>query len=168
MHQSYPDSDRSSQRTATGAPSVPAPVATAVKFMYAGAVTSLIGIGLNLATMGSARGRIAAKSPSLTPAQVTDAVHVEAAVFIVTGLIGAALWLWMARGSRAGKGWARITSTVLFAIATISIIASVASAGHLAFGAATKLYELVGWLIGLVAIVLLWRRASADYFRSAA
>jgi hypothetical protein len=96
-------------------------VATAVKFMYAGAVTSLIGAGL---------------------------------------------WLWMARGSRAGKGWARTVSTVLFVIATISIIASVASAGHRAFGAATKLYELVGWLIGLVAIVLLWRRASADYFRS--
>jgi hypothetical protein len=134
--------------------------------MYAGAVVSLIGIALNLATVGSARSRIEAKSPSLTPAQVTDAVHVEVGVFIAAGLIGAVLWLWMARKSRAGKGWARITSTVLFAIATISILLSVASAGGLAFGSTTKIYEIVGWLIGLAAIVLLWRRASSDYFKS--
>ena len=166
MHQSYQGSDRSPQLAAQSVSPVPQPVASAVKLMYAGAVVSLIGIGLNLATVGSARSRIAAKSPSLTPSQVTDAVHVEVGLFIALGLIGAALWLWMSRECGAGKGWARIVSTVLFAIATISIVLSVASTGGLAFGSATKFYELVGWLIGLAAIILLWRRASSDYFKS--
>lgn len=144
MHQSYQGSDRPSQLPAQSLPAIPQPVATAVKLMYAGAVVSLIGIGLNLTTAGSARSRIAAKSPSLTPVQVTDAVHAEVGVFI--------------------KGWARIVSTVLFAVATISIVLSVTSAGGLAFGSVTKLYELVGWLIGLAAIILLWQRVSSDYF----
>jgi hypothetical protein len=165
MHQSYQGSDRSSLSAQSVSP--PQPVATAVKLMYAGAATSLIGIGLNMTTLGSARSRIAAKSPNFTPAQVTDTVHAEIGVFIAFGLIGAALWLWMSRSYSAGKGWARIVSTVLFAIATISIVLSVASAGGVAFGNATKLYELVGWLIGLAAIILLWRRASSDYFKSA-
>jgi hypothetical protein len=164
MHQSYQGSDRPSQLPAQSLPAIPQPVATAVKLMYAGAVVSLIGIGLNLTTAGSARSRIAAKSPSLTPVQVTDAVHAEVGVFIALGLIGAAFWLWMSRSCRAGKGWARIVSTVLFAVATISIVLSVTSAGGLAFGSVTKLYELVGWLIGLAAIILLWQRVSSDYF----
>jgi hypothetical protein len=166
MYESYQGSDRSSPLPAQSVPAIPQPVATAVKLMYAGAVASLIGIGLNLTTVGSARSRIAAKSPSLTPSQVSDTVHVEVGLFIALGLIGAALWLWMSRSCRAGHGWARIVSTVLFAIATISTLLSVASAGGLAFGSATKLYELVGWLIGLAATILLWRRASSDYFKS--
>ena len=66
----------------------------------------------------------------------------------------------------AGSGPAEDQPESVDVAATISIVASVASAGGLSFGAATKIYELVGWLIGLAAIVLLWRRASSDYLES--
>jgi hypothetical protein len=122
--------------------------------------------GLSLTTVGSARSRIAAKIPDLTPSQVTQAVHVEVGAFSALGLVGTAVRLWMSRSCRAANGWMRIVSAALFAIATISIVLSVASTAGLAFGSATKLYELVGWLIGLAAIILLWPRASSDYFKS--
>ena len=29
----------------------------------------------------------------------------------------------------------------------------------------TRIYGLVVWIVGLIAIVLLWQRASSDYFK---
>jgi len=167
MYQSYPGSDRSPEQPGQSASSVPPPVATAVKVMYAGAVASLIGIGIDMTTLGSLRSRLTTSNPSWTPAQVTNGVHLEIGVFIASGLIGAALWIWMAQSCRAGKGWARIVSTVLFAIETIAALVSLgASAGGLTGGGATRIYGILVWLIGLAALILLWRRASSDYFKS--
>jgi len=46
-----------------------------------------------MTTLGAARSRIAKNNPSLTPAQVTNGVHLEIGLFIASGLIGAALWI---------------------------------------------------------------------------
>jgi hypothetical protein len=129
--------------------------------MYAGAAVSLVGIIVNLATLSSTKSAIIKHSPNLTPTQVNDTLHAAVGVFIVSGLLGAALWLWMARTCGAGKSWARIVSTVLFAIDTINVLAGAAVPG----GGATRIYGIVVWLVGLAAIVLLWQRSSSDYFR---
>jgi hypothetical protein len=34
-------------------------------------------------------------------------------------------------------------------------------------GGLTRAYGLVVWLVGLIAIILLWQRTSSGYFRSA-
>ena len=91
----------------------------------------------------------------------------EIGLTIASGLIGAALWIWMAQRIRAGRNWARIVSTVFFAIDTISALVSASGASTLSVGGATRVYGIVVWLIGLVAIVFLWQRASSDYFRPA-
>jgi hypothetical protein len=31
---------------------------------------------------------------------------------------------------------------------------------------AARLYSIVVWVVGLIAIILLWRRSSSDYFRA--
>ena len=82
-------------------------------------------------------------------------------ISIAGGLIGAALWLWMAQSCRAGKSWARIVSTVLFGIDTLSVIASFARVTN---GAAGRIFSIVIWLVGLAAIILLWQRESSAYF----
>jgi hypothetical protein len=84
-------------------------------------------------------------------------------VFIAGGLIGAALWLWMAQSCLAGKGWARVVSTVFFGIDTLGVLFGASST--LGAGAA-RFYSLVVWVVGLIAIILLWRRSSSDYFRA--
>jgi hypothetical protein len=131
--------------------------------MYAGAVVSLIGIVVDLTTLSSTKSRIESQHHDWTVTQVNNAEHVAIGIFIVSGLLGAALWVWMAQANKAGKSWARIVATVLFAIDTLNVAAGATTPG----GGATRLYGLVIWLIGLAAIILLWLRTSSDYFRSA-
>ena len=85
------------------------------------------------------------------------------AFIILTGLIGVGLWLWMARMNGAGRSWARVVASVLFALSTLSVLTSIArpSAG------VTRIFGVLVWLVGLGAIVLLWQRDSSDYFTRA-
>jgi hypothetical protein len=161
MYQPYPGgADPREPAPASAPPSV----LRAVKVMYAGVAASLIGIVIDMTTLSATRAAIIKHSPTLTTAQVNSAEHVEIGLFIASGLIGAALWLWMAQSCRAGKGWARIVSTVLFAIDTLAVL--ITNAGT-AGGGLTRAYGLVVWVVGLIAIILLWQRASSGYFRSA-
>ena len=85
-------------------------------------------------------------------------VVVVAALSLV---VPVALWLWMAWKCKAGRPWARIVSTVLFAIATWATL-SLRSGSTSAWGV---LGAIAGWLIGLAVIVLLWQRSASYYFR---
>src|SRR5580693_835440 len=144
-------------------PPVPQSITRAVQLMYAGAAASLIGIIIALTTLSSIKSQIVSKNPSLTTTQVNNAQHVAIGVLIASGLIGAALWLWMAQSSKAGKNWARIVSTVLFAIETINVVAG---ASAISSGGASRIYSIVIWLIGLGAIIFLWQRSSTEYFKA--
>ena len=144
-------------------PPVPQSITRAVQLMYAGAAASLIGIIIALTTLSSIKSQIISKNPSLTTTQVNNAEHVAIGVLIASGLIGAALWLWMAQSSKAGKNWARIVSTVLFAIETINVVAG---ASAISSGGASRIYSIVIWLIGLGAIIFLWQRSSTEYFKA--
>ena len=161
MYQRFPGDAQSSVPSPAG--NAPQSVRRAAQVMYGGVATSLIGIVIDLTTLSSARSAIIKHSPNLTTAQVNTAVHVEIGVFIAGGLISAALWLWMAQSCLAGKGWARIVSTVFFGIETVGVLFGGAST--LGAGAA-RLYSIVVWVVGLIAIILLWRRSSSDYFRA--
>lgn len=131
--------------------------------MYVGAAASLVGIVIDLLLRHTIRTAIAQHSSTMTAAGVNDTYHTELVVLVVFGLIGAGLWFWMARSCLAGKSWARVTSTVLFGIDTLSVLVGTAVAG----GGVTRIYGFLIWVIGLVAIVFLWQRPSSDYFRGA-
>ena len=148
----------------TAMTTMPQSVQRAVRVMYAGAAASLIGIAVDLTALSAIRSAITRRSTTMTAAQINTAVHVEVGFLIAGGLIGAALWLWMAQSCRAGKAWARIVSTVFFGIDTLSVLASLAAVPT---GGLTRIFSLVVWVIGLIAIILLWQRPSTDYFRGA-
>jgi hypothetical protein len=42
----------------------------------------------------------------------------------------------------------------------------VAGAAAVQGGGVSRIYGFVVWAIGLIAIILLWQRASSDYFRA--
>jgi hypothetical protein len=132
--------------------------------MYVGLAASLLGILVDMTTLSATRSEIIKQNPKFTTTQVNNAEHLEIGLFIAGGLIGAALWLWMAQSCRAGKGWARVVSTVLFGIDTLSVLAGAAGAQG---GGLTRIYGFVVWAIGGIAIFLLWQRSSSDYFRGA-
>jgi hypothetical protein len=162
MYQPYPGG--TAQTPEPSRPAIPQTVVRAAQAMYVGAAASLIGIIIDMTTLSSTKAEIIKRNPSLTPTQVNNAEHFAIGIFIVEGLIGAALWLWMAQSAKAGKNWARIVSSVLFGLETIGVLAGAAA---VASGGAVRIYGIVVWLIGLVAIVLLWRRQSSEYFKSA-
>jgi hypothetical protein len=177
MYQPYPGGDQPPQQSGQfgqpGAPvarSIPPSVARAVQVMYLGAVASLVGIIVELLTRHSLRNFIADHSTRngkrLTATQVADTYHAELVVLVVVGLIGVGLWIWMAQSNKAGKNWARITSTVFFAIDTLGAIGGLAG-GALSGGSAYRIYGVVVWVIGAAAILLLWQRRSSDYFKGA-
>jgi hypothetical protein len=163
MYQPYPGGSESQTPEPSTRPPIPQSVTRAVQVMYVGAAASLIGIIVDMTTLSSTKAQIIKRDPTWTTTQVNNAEHAAIGIFIIGGLIGAALWVWMAQANKAGKSWARIVSTVLFAIETISVLAGAAA---VASGGAARIYGIVVWLIGLAAVILLWQRQSTAYFKS--
>src|SRR3984893_12569406 len=159
MYQPYPSGGQVPEQR----PEPPAPVLTAVKLMYAGAAVSAISLIVTLVTIGSLKSAILSRDPSITQTQVHSAEVVGVTFAVILGLLGVGLWIWMASANKAGKNWARITSTVLFGLDTLGLLASFGPAEPLL----GRLVSLVVWLIGLGAIVMLWRKESSGYFAAA-
>lgn len=160
MYQPYPGHE--TQLPETQRPPAPASVLTAVKAMYAGAVISLLGIVIDIVTISATKSAIARHSKNMTASQVASTQHVLIAGFVAGGVIAAVVWIVLARFCKLGRGWARITGTVLFGLATVDTLVGLTTPIALA----VRLWALLTWLAGLTAVVFLWRRASSAYFRS--
>src|ERR1700749_4316365 len=128
--------------------------------MYAGAAVSTVSLIISLATISGTKDAIKKAKPSLTATQVNQRNTFIIALAVVSGVIGVALWLWMARKNGQGKNWARVLSTVLFGLATLDLF-GVVSQPKTVLG---LVFPLLTWLIGLGAIVFLWRGASTEFF----
>ena len=163
MYQRFPGDSAQSHEPSPPA-RAPRSVLRAVQVMYAGLAASLLGIVIDMTTLSATRSEILKRNPGYTATQLSNAEHVEIGIFIAGGLIGAALWLWMAQSCRAGKGWARVVSTVFFGIDTLSVLVGAAGVQG---GGLSRIYGILVWVIGLIAIILLWQRSSSDYFRAA-
>ena len=101
-------------------------------------------------------------------AAATLPAHASPAFGVIDGLILATLWLWMAWKTGTGRNWARIVSTVFFGLLSVycgkfaidlSSVTSIKAdtAGYL--GA-----TFLEWIVGLVALILLWQHRSGKYF----
>jgi hypothetical protein len=157
MHQPYPTGG---QVPEPQRPEPPATVLTAVKLMYAGAMVSAISLIVTLLTISSLKSAISKRSPNLTQTQLHTAETAAVAAAVVLGLLGIGLWIWMARANKAGRNWARITATVFFGLDTLGLLASIRQAETIF----SRVISLLIWLIGLGAVLMLWRKESTDYF----
>jgi hypothetical protein len=138
-------------------------VLNAVKVMYAGAVASLVYAIVLIATLSATKSAIERQSPQLTTSQVNSMRHALIAGAIVNGLIGAGLWIFIAQACKRGKSWARITGTVLFGVDSVGVLGGLTAP----FAAPVKIFAFVVWLVGLAAVVLLWRGSSSAFFTAA-
>jgi hypothetical protein len=106
-------------------------------------------------------------------------------IAIVVGIMAALIWLWIAWKNRAGRNWARVVATVLFALSCLGL-PELLTGGHLstmpstftsADGATIAVPPLaipawliaaavVSWLLGLAIIILLWQRAASRYYEA--
>jgi hypothetical protein len=143
----------------------PGSVVNAVRLMYVGAAISLIGVILNIATEGSLKTRVRNTYPKLTASQVTRLAHIDFVFIIVLGLIFVGLWIWMAFKCKAGRNWARTTGTVFFGFLTLFMIITLSGAGGGLGGGLALIPALILWLVGLGAVILLWRKSASAFFR---
>src|SRR4029077_5547155 len=157
MVQRYPSSGKPVEPEQLPAPP---PVVNAVKLMYVGAAIGTVSLIISLADIGGVKTAIKKAKPSWTAAQVNQYDRFLITVAIVSGVIGIALWLWMARSNNQGKNWARILSTVLFCLATLDLI-GVFSQPKTLLGV---VFPVLTWLVGLGAGFLLWRPDTGAVF----
>lgn len=145
----------------------PAPVRIAALFMYGGAALSLIS-GILTVTGGAAlRASIRHAYPHYSPSQVAGLASAEIIYSVVYTLALIFLWLWLAWACRAGKAWARIVGSILFGLNTVLLVVTLAtraSAGVLPHVTAGSVLTVLGWVAGLGAVAMLWRREATAYF----
>jgi hypothetical protein len=153
MVQRYPSSGKPVEPEQLPAPP---PVMNAVKLMYVGAAVSTVSLVITLADIGGEKAK-----PTWTATQVNQYDRFLIIVAVLSGVIGIALWLWMARANNQGKNWARILSTVLFCLATLDLI-GVFSEPKTLIG---LIFPVLTWLVGLGAVFLLWRPESSAFFK---
>ena len=158
MYQPYPSTD---QPVEPDKPPAPQSVLNAVKLMYAGAAVSAVSLIISLVSIGCTKDAIRKARPSLTPAQDNQLNTIIIALAVVSGVIGVALWLWMAQKNGLVRNWARILSTVLFGLATLDMF-GVISQPKTVLG---LVFPVLTWLIGLGAVVFLWRPESTEFFK---
>jgi hypothetical protein len=90
--------------------------------------------------------------------------------FIFEYLVPAVIWVLMARFNRAGRSWARIVASVLCAIdtyLTFGIINGLRAGETITVADIVLLVLWVAsWVIGVIAIALVWRSESGVYFKA--
>ena len=141
-------------------PDPPRPVRTAVLLMYTGAALSAISLIVTVLSLHAIERVIRNASSTLTAQQVHNDAIVAVTIAVVESLIAIGLWLLMAWGNKNGQSWARITATVLFGLNTLFLLLSFVRATV----SVSLAFSVLVWLIGLGAIVLLWRKESSQYF----
>jgi hypothetical protein len=160
MYKPYPSGGNTVEPDRRAAPTT---VVNAVKLMYAGAAVSTISLIVSLVNIGGTKTEIRKARPNLTAAQVNQLNTFIIALALLSGIVGIALWLWMARANSQGKNWARIVSTVLFCLATLDLV-GVLGEPKTVLG---LIFPLLTWLIGVCTVFLLWRSPSSVFFKGA-
>jgi serine/threonine protein kinase len=143
-------------------PNPPSSVVSAVKLMYAGAASAVLNAIVGSVVSYDFVHNFFQKQPNVNPASITEGTAFDVTVAIFFGLVGTGLWLWMAYANRNGRPWARILSTVLFGLLTLSLPLSFIEVPD----PWTILTGLIQWALGLAALVLLWTGPSNPYFAS--
>jgi NADH:ubiquinone oxidoreductase subunit K len=162
MYQPYP------QGGGTSGPGAPTPtrprsVQRAVLLMYAGAALEAVGLivvlfSYHVIENAIRKGTVGTAHP-LTVHRIHQLATFLVGLAVVESAVALGLWLLMAWANNNGQNWGRITATVLFALNTIFLLLSFTRPGSV-LGIAVM---LLVWLIGLGAIILLWRKETTDY-----
>src|SRR5215471_18753304 len=161
MYQPYPQGEQPPSEPSRPGP--PRPVRTAVLLMYVGAALSAVTLIVTALSFHTIERVIRNASATLTAAQVHTAAVAAVTIGVVESLIAIGLWLLMAWANKNGQSWGRIVATVLFGLNTLFLLLGFTRAS----ASLSLAFSVLVWLIGLAAIVLLWRKESSEYFATA-
>jgi hypothetical protein len=160
---------RLGRRNPAGA-EIPGPVRTAARLMYAGLTATVIALLVSLSTL-------ARYTHAATDAKNNFRFTLEAhentmagamTIAVVADVIGLACWVMLAIACRHGRGWTRVTGTVLLGLYTIVLLFvligthsdPVARVNDLG----PRFFTLLAWVLGLAAVIPLWTQQARDFF----
>jgi hypothetical protein len=142
---------------------LPEPMQRAVRLMLSGAAaTAVWGIYLIIVTAANHAQLVNANGKKISGGQVAGDIIYN----ILITIILSAIWVLMARMNQRGRGWARITSTVLFVLWSFETFVTIGAASASALMIIDVILIVLIWLIGLGALFYLWRPESSERFRS--
>jgi len=148
----------------------PRPVRAAVWLMWLGAVLTLADAATVLVTLGGVG------SAAVQDVDFVDFAggrwHIFALTVIVPALastpIVAGVWLWLACANRRGYAWARLAFIALAGVLTIGwlfVLGASSGQGALQYTWADLLATTALWLVGLVAMTLIFSQAASPHYR---
>ncbi|MFI6919006.1 hypothetical protein ACIBIZ_03555 [Nonomuraea spiralis] len=134
----------------------------ALALMYGGAALTVFATLFVFIGRDGLAEHLSTGYPALSPGKIDEGVTLYTVILCAVGALGLLGWLGAAGAARAGKGWARWAAAGLFAVALCFTVAALTVRDT---NGEVGLAPLLGWLQvlplipGLVAVVLLWRRA---------
>jgi hypothetical protein len=135
--------------------------------MRVGAAISALSLVVTLLMLDTfkdlARAQLEAGTGTFTQADVDALYQVVLIAAIAAGVIGVALWLWMASANGKGKKWARIVATVFAAINVLSFVYALTT------DTSPTLSLLVGAasvLVGIAALVFMYRSDATQFYNA--
>lgn len=138
----------------------PKSILNAVKLMYVGAALSVIGLILGFATAGSVEDELRRQNPDFTEAEIDAAVTFGIVFAALIGLIGVALWIWMAIMNKKGRSWARTVATVLGGLNIVFTLIGFSQGGS----AASMISNVISVALAAAILYLLYRPESSEYY----
>jgi HAAS domain-containing protein len=143
----------------------PPPIRHAIRLMYCGAVLSLAAAIADIATKNGLREVIATTPMARNLiGTATNTTFIQAAA---VNLVAVVLWLLIARWSAKGSTTARTLACVLFALCVVAALIGPGELSALSpWPVAVRVLTVLGWIVGLGAIVLLWQRSSTAFIKA--
>jgi hypothetical protein len=157
MIQQYPHSARAPELSR---PDPPVSLRHAVTVMYAGAAVSVTQAISYLLTESATKTAIENGHPHMSASTVNTLARAGVIAGVVIALIAIVAFVRVARLCAAGQNGARITATVLCALGVLGTIYNLTASA----ATVNRILGVAVNLIGLAAVVLLWRRTSSAWF----
>ncbi|MGY0501137.1 hypothetical protein ACWZHB_21860 [Nocardia sp. FBN12] len=144
---------------------VPQSVQIAFYVMLAGAVVTVLSMAYSLTLLDKTRSDALDASGGVLRGESLDLlVYASVGGAMVSAVVTAGLWVWMAFVCRAGKNWGRITGTVFFGINALFYVIGTVMAFVTSTVGIALVFSTVTVAIGLAAVILLWNSMSSPFF----
>jgi hypothetical protein len=140
--------------------SVPMAVRGAVGLMCAGAVLTLADVVTFLVTLGGVRWA----AHDIGAGQWPIVMLTQVDFWLVSAPIGAGVWLWLAWANGRGYHWARPAFVAFFVLLTMVLFVGLGG-DRLPYTWRDVLATAVLWLVGLVAMGLIFSQTASRYYQ---
>jgi len=140
---------------------VPMAVRGAVGLMCAGAVLTLADVVTVLVTLGGVRW---AAAHDFGAGQWPIVMLTQVDFWLVSAPIGAGVWLWLAWANGRGYHWARPAFAAFFGLLTIVLFVGLGG-DRLPYTWRDVIATTVLWLVGLVAVLLIFSQTTSQYYQ---